>query len=424
MTDKANILVMGPSGAGKSTLINAVIGKEVDRINDGRRGTEKLTAYESDELNLRLIDSRGFGDGFWDSQKTIRDMSRWMRAGLKGDRPLIHMLWFCVDASSKRLSTRAIRTMEAVKREWKDIPVIVVLTKSYFPDEDQENIKMVEEAFRKATRNNWLPVGKGLPAVNKVLPVGNKWIPAGNKGLPIGNKEHTAENNEHPAENKGMPVAIIPVLAKPPKSMPDVPRGIEELIKATEENLDAAVKDSEEAVYRYELKRKRMNAHALTALATSSAAVVGAVPINLPDSVVLSTMETALISSIAKIYNLDKKDDRMQKVMARIIEAGAVSMTAKMALNQLKMIPGVANIAADVLNAVVAGAIVFGIGEASGVIMEKVYLGEIDEENLDWINKIVNGKMGSVVGQVVRMVASNNGKINIKEIIESLVKRT
>ena len=416
MTDKANILVMGPSGAGKSTLINAVIGKEVDRINDGRRGTEKLTAYESDELNLRLIDSRGFGDGFWDSQKTIRDMSRWMRAGLKGDRPLIHMLWFCVDASSKHLSARTIRTVEFVKREWKDIPVIVVLTKSYFPDEDQENIKMVEEAFRKATRNNWLPVGKGLPAVNKVLPVGNKWI-------PIGNKEHPAENKEHPSENKGMPVAIIPVLAKPLKSMPAVPRGIEELIKATEEHLDDALKDSEEAVYRYDLKRKRMNAHALTVLATSSAAAVGAVPLNLPDSVVLSTMETALISSIAKIYKLDKKDDRMQKVMARIIEAGAVSMTAKMALNQLKMIPGVANIAADVLNAVVAGAIVFGIGEASGVIMEKVYLGEIDEENLDWINKVVNGKMGSVVGKVVRMVASNDGKINVKEIIESLGKK-
>ena len=409
MTDKANILVMGPAGAGKSTLINAVTGKEVARINDGRRGTEKLAAYESDELNLRLIDSRGFGDGFWDSQKTIRDMSRWMRAGLKGDRPLIQMLWFCVDASSKHLSARTIRTVEFVKREWKDIPVIVVLTKSYFPDEDQENIKMVEEAFRKATRNNWLPVGKGLP-------VGNKWI-------PIGNKEHPAENKEHPSENKGMPVAIIPVLAKPLKSMPAVPRGIEELIKATEEHLDDALKDSEEAVYRYDLKRKRMNAHALTVLATSSAAAVGAVPLNLPDSVVLSTMETALISSIAKIYKLDKKDDRMQKVMARIIEAGAVSMTAKMALNQLKMIPGVANIAADVLNAVVAGAIVFGIGEASGVIMEKVYLGEIDEENLDWINKVVNGKMGSVVSKVVRMVASNDGKINVKEIIESLGKK-
>ncbi len=395
MTDKANILVMGPAGAGKSTLINAVTGKEVARINDGRRGTEKLAAYESDELNLRLIDSRGFGDGFWDSQKTIRDMSRWMRAGLKGDRPLIQMLWFCVDASSKHLSARTIRTVEFVKREWKDIPVIVVLTKSYFPDEDQENIKMVEDAFRKATRNNWLPVGKGRPIRNK----------------------------EHPAENKGMPVAIIPVLAKPLKSMPAVPRGIEELIKATEEHLDDALKDSEEAVYRYDLKRKRMNAHALTVLATSSAAAVGAVPLNLPDSVVLSTMETALISSIAKIYKLDKKDDRMQKVMARIIEAGAVSMTAKMALNQLKMIPGVANIAADVLNAVVAGAIVFGIGEASGVIMEKVYLGEIDEENLDWINKVVNGKMGSVVGKVVRMVASNDGKINVKEIIESLGKK-
>ena len=115
MTDKANILVLGTSGSGKSTLINAVIGKEVAKVSNGRKGTEKLEVYESDELNLRLIDSKGFGNKFWDTQKTVRDMSKWMRAGLKGDRPRIHMLWFCVDATSEQLSTRTIRTVEFVK---------------------------------------------------------------------------------------------------------------------------------------------------------------------------------------------------------------------------------------------------------------------------------------------------------------------
>ena len=98
-------------------------------------------------------------------------------------------------------------------------------------------------------------------------------------------------------------------------------------------------------------------------------------------------------------------------------------MAAKIALNQLKLIPGVANIAADVLNAVVAGSIVFAIGEASAVIMEKAYRGDIDEENLDWINKIVNGNMGKTVTKVAQMVTNSGGKINAKQIIESLVSQ-
>ena len=375
MSDKANILLLGNSGVGKSTLINTVIGKEVARVSDGRHGTEIMEAYESEDLNFRLIDSRGFRDGFWDTQKTIRDIRKWMKAGLKGDKPRIHMLWLCVDATYMHFSAKTLKTVQAVIKEWKDIPIIVVLTKSFFPDEDQRNIAMVEETFRKTFRKT------------------------------------------------GMPVAIIPVVARQPKGSDLLPRGIEELVRMTEEHLDEAVRDSEEAVYRYDLKLKRMNAHAATVLATSSAAVVGAVPLSLPDSVVLTTLETGLISGIAKIYNLDQKDDRMQKIMSRIIEAGAVSMTAKMALNRLKMIPGVANIAADVLNAVVAGSIVFAIGESTGTIMEKVYLGEIDKENLDWVNKIVNGKIGNVVGKVTKMVANNNGNINVKEIIESLVKK-
>ena len=375
MEKKANILVLGTSGAGKSTLINTVIGKEVAKVGNGKHGTDKMEAYESEDLSFRLIDSRGFEYGFWDTQRTIKDMSDWMKAGLKGEKPRIHMLWFCVDATSKRFSAKTMKTLEYVKREWKEIPIIVVLTKSFFPAEDRENIEMVEETFRKVARKT------------------------------------------------GMPVAIIPVLAQPPKGMNIVPRGIEELIRTTEAHLDEAFRDSEEAVYRYDLKRKKLNAQALTALATSSAAIVGAVPLSLPDSVVLTTMETGLISAIAKIYKVDRKDDLTQKIMSRIIEAGAASMAAKMVLNRLKLIPGVANIAADVLNAVVAGTIVFGIGEASAVIMEKVYLGEIDEENLDWVNKIVNGKMGAVASKVAKLVTDNGGKIRVKDVIESLVKK-
>lgn len=373
MEGKANILVLGTSGAGKSTLINTVIGKEVAKVRSGQHGTEKMHPYVSDDLNFQLIDSRGFEYNFWNTKKAVKDMKSWLKAGLKDDKPRIHMLWFCVDATSKRFTKQTIKTVEEVKKEWKDVPIIVVLTKSFFVAEDQENIEMVKETFCKV------------------------------------------------AKKTGMPLAIIPVLAQPPKGENIVSRGIEELIQITEANLDEAVKASDEAVKNYDLKCKKIKAQTLTVGAATSGVVVGAIPIDFPDAAILTPLETALITGIAKIYKLDQNDEFTKKIIARIVETGTVSMIAKTTINKLKLIPGIANIAADILNAIVAGLIVFGIGESSAIIMERVYKGDIDEENLDWVNKIVEGAMGNVIKSVTELVAKQQGDVSIKSILKALV---
>ena len=241
MDSKANILVLGTSGAGKSTLINAVVGKEVAKVGSGKHSTEKMEAgsgkhstekmeaYEPEGLNFRMIDSRGFEYNFWNTRKTVKDMKSWVADGLKDKKPRIHMLWFCVDATSKRFTGQTMKTLEEVKKEWKDVPIIVVLTKSFFIAEDEENIEMVKETFRKR------------------------------------------------AKRTGMPVAIVPVLAQPPKGENILPRGIEDLVAITEKNLDAAVRDSELAVKKYDLKSKRLKAQALTLGAATSGVAVGAI---------------------------------------------------------------------------------------------------------------------------------------------------
>lgn len=373
MESKANILVLGTSGAGKSTLINTVIGKEVAKVRSGQHGTEKMHPYVSEDLNFQLIDSRGFEYNFWNTKKAVKDMKSWLKEGLKDNKPRIHMLWFCVDATSKRFTKQTIKTVEEVKKEWKDVPIIVVLTKSFFVAEDQENIEMVKETFCKV------------------------------------------------AKKTGMPLAIIPVLAQPPKGANIVSRGIEDLIKITEDNLDEAVRASDEAVKKYDLKCKKIKAQTLTIGAATSGGIVGAIPIEFSDAVVLTSLETALISLIAKVYELDQNDEFTKRIIERIVETGTVSIIAKTAINKLKLIPGIANIAADVLNAIVAGVIVFGIGEASSLIMEKIYNGDIDEENLDWINKIVEGTMGNVIKKVTELASKQHGEFNIKDIIKELV---
>ncbi|MBR4760874.1 MAG: 50S ribosome-binding GTPase, partial [Lachnospiraceae bacterium] len=356
MDNKANILVVGTSGAGKSTLINTVLGREEAHVGMGKAGTEKMRCYESEDLNFRLIDSRGFEFNLWNTKKAVKDMKTWMKEGLKGEKPRIHMLWFCVDATSKRFTKQTVKTLEEVKKEWHSVPIIVVLTKSFFIAEDDDNIAMVRDTFER--------VGK----------------------------------------KTGMPLAIIPVLSVPPKGEDIESRGIDELIEFTVANLDTAVAASEEAVKKYELKRKRVSAQVTTIASATTATVVGAVPIPIPDGVILAPLETALVMKIAKTYNLDKKDNYVNSVVTRIIEAGTVGIVAKAAINKLKLIPGVANLAADVLNAIVAGSIVLSIGEASAIIMEKVYLGDIDRSNFEWLDKIVDASMGKTITKVNKLI--------------------
>ena len=375
MDSKANILVLGTSGAGKSTLINAVVGKEVAKVGSGKHSTEKMEAYEPEGLNFRLIDSRGFEYNFWGTRKTVKDMKTWVADGLKDKKPRIHMLWFCVDATSKRFTGQTMKTLEEVKKEWKDVPIIVVLTKSFFIAEDEENIEMVKETFRKR------------------------------------------------AKRTGMPVAIVPVLAQPPKGENILPRGIEDLVAITEKNLDAAVRDSELAVKKYDLKSKRLKAQALTLGAATSGVAVGAIPISFPDAAILTPIEATLISAIARVYKLDEKDDFTKKLISRIVESGTVGIVAKMALNQLKLIPGFANLAADALNAIVAGAIIAGIGEAATIIMEKAYLGEINKEDFEWINRVVEDQMGTIVKKITKFTSEHMGSINIADILKAILSR-
>ena len=373
MGEKANILVLGTSGAGKSTLINAVIGREEAGVRRGEHGTEKMKPYTNDELNFTLIDSRGFEFDPRNTHKAVKEMKDWLKDGLKDKKPRIHMLWFCVDATSGRFTKKTMKTMEMVKKEWKDVPIIVVLTKSFFVAEDEENIKMVKEVFAK-----------------------------------------------HPNKT-GTPIAIIPVLALAPKGENILPRGIEELIQITNDNVDEAVRNSDEAVEHYKLKMKRIYAQSATVTATTAAGTVGAVPIPFPDTTILVPIETGLITGITKIYNIDQDDKLTISITQKIIEAGAAGLVAKAMINALKAIPGV-HIATSVLNAIVAGTIVFAIGEATTIIMEKLYKGDIDKENLDWVNDILEKQIGNVIKKITEYVNKAGDESNLMDFIVNLIK--
>jgi len=57
-TTKPNILLLGASGAGKSSLVNAVFGKPLAEIGEGKPITQHYTKYSSSTSPVVIYDSK------------------------------------------------------------------------------------------------------------------------------------------------------------------------------------------------------------------------------------------------------------------------------------------------------------------------------------------------------------------------------
>src|SRR5699024_6202398 len=126
---------------------------------------------------------------------------------------------------------------------------------------------------------------------------------------------------------------------------------------------------------------------------TAAAVTVGAVPIPIADALILAPIELAEIRSLARIYEINKKE-KSKKFINDIVEIGTVSNVAKLAISGLKAIPGV-NIGASVLNAIIAGAIVAAIGQGSIYVFEKIYIGEKSIDDIDWVKRVMEAQLSN-----------------------------
>jgi len=358
MVMKGNVLVIGNSGVGKSTLINAVLGVKCAKACYGIQGTTvELKSYEAEDVPFRLVDTIGFAPGTFKKGKAIKAVKKWGAEAAKEDsneekknNHQINVIWFCVEGTSSKLFPSTIKDFLNAASMWKTVPVIVVITKSYSVPDRQKNIDMVNEAFAQKR-----------------------------------------------IEEKIKPKGIIPVVAEPFVLNEDNPaaqapsEGISELIEFTNSLMPEGIKKAEKIVSKRILNRKRAFAHSAVGLFTVSGATVGAIPIPMPDAPILAGVELGEIKMLAQIYGI-KKDNNSEELFSEIVKAGTVGVAAKAAINAIKAIPGI-NLAAAVVNAVVAGCIVAAIGEATIYAFEQIYLGKKSPMDIDWVRSIVEDKL-------------------------------
>lgn len=382
---KANVVVVGNSGVGKSTLINSVFqSDELARTGIGESTTKELRVYESKELAFRLIDTMGFEPGILNQNNAIKAIKKWSKESIKNndDDRQIHMIWYCIDGTSKKMFRKNIDMLAKATAIWKSVPIIVVITKSYSKPEREENVEMVYRAF-KAHKKLW-------------------------------------DNLK----------AVIPIVARTYKIDDDnninvVPDGLGELLAETEkyipEGLVASVKDMAD----YELKQKRLMSHSVVGTSVLAGITVGLTPIPFADGALLTPLEVGLIKGLSKIYNVEY--DNNTELLQTIVNAGAAGIIGKTALSGLKAVPGI-NIAGEVLNAIVAGSVIAALGEGCTYIFEQIYLGNKKASDIEWVKKILESKAAeSIAGHMDGIVADysrkkSQGKVSTKDMLGIILR--
>lgn len=369
---KMNVLVLGGSGAGKSTLIKSISGTEV-MTGVGEGNTQRIDVYESTTWPLRCIDTKGFEYNILEQWKTIHQVKKYTKQQLSGKENSgdvgVDAVWYCIEGTARRTFSHNIGLMNKAIKGWKNIPVFAVITKSYSEKDIPENIEAVQQAFAKSGGVN----------LKKIIPV-------------------VAEEY---VINEEVKVA---------------PKGIDELCLQTLDCIDEAKKINQENRDRMVLEQKRFTANGAVVGATTSAVVIGAVPVPFPDSVVLVPLETGLTKLIFKIYGVNYSIE----LVTAIVGSTMITTVAK---SILKAIP----IAGAVANGVVAGAIVFALGESVIAAAEAIYTGKLDptkiNETVEFISEKV--KTNAVVGATISYFEQNADKLKDKkpkEIFDSILK--
>lgn len=359
--ERGNVLVIGNSGVGKSTLINAVLGEEKAKTSwGGSKGTtDKLEIYESEAIPFRIIDTVGFEPSFFQKNKAVNLVKKWSKESLNDEQveKRINAIWFCVEGTSSKLFPEAIESMAKATAIWESVPVIVVITKSYSVPDRQKNIEMVNNAFAKQKKYS-----KNLRKI-----------------IPVVAETYTLNDS-----------AFAP------------PDGITELINVTNELMPEGIKAASNDIAQFILRRKKGLAQGMVGTAIASAVTVGAVSIPFADAAILSPIEVMEVNAIAYIYGINK-DEKSKQFLNSIVQVGTVSVAAKTAISALKAIPGI-NIAAAVLNAVMAGSIVGAIGEGSIYAFEQVYLGKKSVDDIDWVKQVIESKLAAQFVEKVKEI--------------------
>lgn len=332
---RLNIIVAGKTGVGKSTLINAVFRENLAETGIGRPVTTNMRKIEKKDIPLSIYDTRGFELGKEVQDEVRKEILDTIYKGFtaKDADSMIHCIWYCVNTASNRVEPNEIEWLRKLSEENKttQVPIIVILTQSF--------------STKKAEEMKKILLDENLDVV-QVVPV-------------------LAEDYE--IEGLGVKQAY----------------GLDILIKIMNEALPDELLYTLQNVQIASLEEKKKHAKIAVGTAIAAATAAGAAPIPFSDSAVLVPAQIAMIASITAIFGLDVNQNIMTALISSTIGTGGATVLGKTVVtNILKFIPVAGTVVGGAISAATAATITGALGYAYIGIMEMVFKGELDINDL------------------------------------------
>ena len=333
---KLNIIIVGKSGVGKSTLINSVFRGNLTETGLGRPVTSEMRKIEKSDFPLAIYDTPGFELSQGQQNKVKDEILETINKGIaKRDiNEAIHCIWYCINVGANR-------TFDDTEVEWlrdftnsnkvTQVPIIVVLTQACPKKKAAEMKTLVEKEN--------LDVVKVVPVLAQDVDFDDEYI------------------------------------AKA--------YGLDRLIDIMSEALPSELQDTLQNVQKASLEAKKKHARAAVATAVTAAFGEGFAPIPFADALVLVPTQVAMIASITTIFGLEINKGLLTTFVSSTIgTAGATILGKTIVANILKLIPGIGTAAGGAISGTTAGILTAALGEAYIKVMEQVFKGELNSEDL------------------------------------------
>lgn len=334
--NKLNIIVIGKSGVGKSTLINSLFRGNFAETGLGRPVTSEIRRLEKKDYPLAIYDTPGFELSAGQQNKVKDEVIDIIRKGFasKDINNAIHCIWYCINVGANRTFDESeVQWLKEFTAENKitQVPIIVVLTQAVPKKKAAEMKTLVEK-----------------------------------ENLDI--------------------VKVVPVLAQDMEFDEDyIARayGLDKLIDVMAEVLPAELQNTLQNVQKASLDSKKRASQGVIAAAVAGSFGEGFAPIPFSDAALLVPTQVGMIAGITVIFGMDiSKSFLTSFVSATIGSAGATVLGKTIVSNLLKLIPGVGTVAGGMISGTTAGLLTTALGEAYILIMEMIYTGEINKEDL------------------------------------------
>lgn len=326
-----NIIIAGKTGVGKSTLINAAFRDNLAETGMGMPVTQETQLIEKEGLPLRIYDSVGLELTEKTKQATIDNIHELIQEKFYTNNPdeYIHCMWYCVQANSDRLEKPE---QEFIADIAKKIPVVLVITKSFLKNQAKKFATVLNK-YRLEVKNICIVLAQSC-------------------------------------DDEDIKVEAY---------------GVENLLKVT---LDILPQSAQDAFINAQSSAEIKNRQAIEIVNQTVAMAFGAsfIPVPVADIAMLIPTEISMMTRIANIYGLKMTRDKIKRIFFIMFSAlGAASAGAFFAKGLLKIVPGVGTLAGGAISGAAAGAMTQAFGRTYIFIMNKLYTGEMTEEDLQTV---------------------------------------